>query len=194
MAEALVEFRTTVAGRDGAQWIPRACGRVGDDGLWEGWIEFTPADAAGDPVRTPRETQQPNRDDLMYWAQGLTQAYLEAALRRALEPPRGPATSRGFAPSHFDGPAPRPITRESTAAIRPVLDPLEVYLQGEDVLLRELSALDVARLRDIVIAYGWADRDDAAGRTRGELTAAIMAGVRPPRPANGSAEHRDPGL
>jgi hypothetical protein len=193
MAEALVEFRTTVAGRDGTPWIPRACGRVGDDGLWEGWIEFTPADASGDPVRTPRETQQPNRDDLMYWAQGLTQAYLEAALRRALEPPRAPAPPRPFAPSHFDGPAPRPITRE-LAVTRPVLDPFEVYLQGEDVLVRELSALDVARLRDIVLAYGWASREDAAARSRGELTAAIMAGVRPPRPANGSTELREPGL
>jgi hypothetical protein len=53
-------------------------------GSWKGWIEFASID--GDShVRTPRETEQPNRGDLAYWATGLTQVYLEGALRRAIE-------------------------------------------------------------------------------------------------------------
>jgi hypothetical protein len=53
--------------------------------MWEGWIEFEPSDG-GAAIRTPRETTQPNLKDLEYWATGLTEAYLEGALVRALDP------------------------------------------------------------------------------------------------------------
>ena len=58
---------------------------MADDGLWEGWLEFV---LAGDEetVRTARETEQAERDDLDYWAQGLSATYLEGALERALRP------------------------------------------------------------------------------------------------------------
>src|SRR6185503_20365593 len=87
MAEVLVEFDTVVVGDDGTRWSPQVCGGVADDGLWEGWIEFTSANSSIAPVRTPRETEQSKRDDLMYWAQGLSQVYLEQALRRAIASP-----------------------------------------------------------------------------------------------------------
>lgn len=83
MAEVLIDFDATIVAPDGRRWTPRACGGVADDGLWEGWIEFAATDGA-DRVRTPRETEQPNRQDLAYWATGLTEVYLEGALRRAL--------------------------------------------------------------------------------------------------------------
>ena len=84
MPEVLVNFDTVVAGPKGTRWVPSVCGGVADDGLWEGWIEFTPV-GEGEAIRTPRETEQPNRDDLVYWSQGLTHVYLEDALLRALE-------------------------------------------------------------------------------------------------------------
>jgi hypothetical protein len=178
MVEVLVEFDTTVRGTDGVRWAPRACGGVAAGGLWEGWVEFMPHDDTIDPVRTPRETEQPNRTDLIYWAQGLTQAYLEFALQRALEPPPRARFARASVP-HFGTPSPhRP--RMSGISPRPVLNPFEVYSQGEYVLLRELRALDVARIRDIVVAYGLLDPSAASGRSREELTAAIIAGVRYP--------------
>jgi hypothetical protein len=86
MTETLVEFDTLIRSADGTRWAPRVCGCTAN-GSWEGWIEFTPTSGALEPVRTPRETEQPNRTDLMYWAQGLTRIYLEGALHRALEPP-----------------------------------------------------------------------------------------------------------
>jgi hypothetical protein len=86
MPEVLVEFDTTVVGDDGTRWAPRVWGAIANDGLWEAWIEFTPTTGAASPVRTPRETEQSKRDDLMYWAQGLSQVYLDAALRRAIAP------------------------------------------------------------------------------------------------------------
>ena len=84
MAELLVEFDTTIQAEDGTNWHPRVWGAIADDNLWEGWLEFLPAGAEDrEPIRTGRETEQPKRTDLMYWAQGLTQVYLEGALQRA---------------------------------------------------------------------------------------------------------------
>jgi hypothetical protein len=65
------------------QYEARAYGAAIDDVLWEGWVEFVPIDG-GPPVRSPRETTQPNRVDTEYWASGLTAVYLEGALIRAL--------------------------------------------------------------------------------------------------------------
>jgi hypothetical protein len=181
MAQVIVEFDTTVTWTDGTRWVPRVCGKIGDDNLWHGWIEFTPASGSAEPVRTPRETVQPNRDDLMYWAQGLTQIYLEDALVRALEPsfPRGVARSVSLAP-HFDSPAPRSPRHAPATGRRAVLNPLDVYQQGEDVLLSTLSALDTPRLRDIAVLYGFASAGAADGKNHEQLTATIMAGVRRP--------------
>ena len=38
-----------------------------DDGRWQGWIEFESLDGA-EVYRSRRETTQPNRTDLAYWA------------------------------------------------------------------------------------------------------------------------------
>ena len=84
MAELLVEFDTTIRAQDGTHWHPRVWGAIADDSLWEGWVEFLPAGTDDrEAIRTGRETEQPKRTDLMYWAQGLTQVYLEGALQRA---------------------------------------------------------------------------------------------------------------
>ena len=86
MAEVIQKFETQLRGRDGRSYNVQASGRERDDGLWEGWLEFLPLDR-GEPVVTSRETTQPNRDDLVYWASGLTDPYLDGALLRALAPP-----------------------------------------------------------------------------------------------------------
>ena len=184
MAEVLVQFDTTVSGTDGTRWIPRACGRVGDKGFWEGWIEFTTPGALVEPVRTPRETEQSNRDALMFWAQGLTQIYLEAALVRALAPPlRRPSEGPPVQP-HFDTPAPR-FAGDQTSVPRPVLNPFEVYQQGENVLFRQLSALSRARLLDIVVSFGMPSAAAAHDSSRETLVSTIMSAVR--RPAAGDS-------
>jgi hypothetical protein len=73
-------------------------------GLWQGWIEFLPADGA--PVRSPRETTQPNRKDAIYWATGLTPVYLEGSLRRAQDTLTRPSP-RSVLTALFDSPASR---------------------------------------------------------------------------------------
>ena len=82
-AETLGEYPASLADETGVPYVARALGRRREDGLWEGWLEFE----RGDDVRveTERETTQPNRTDLLYWANGLTAVYLEGAFRRASE-------------------------------------------------------------------------------------------------------------
>ncbi len=89
MPEVFIQFDATIIAPDGTRWTPRVCGGIADDGLWEGWIEFVSVDRAGTGVRTPRETEQPNREMLEYWATGLTNVYLDGALGRAIDLPRG---------------------------------------------------------------------------------------------------------
>lgn len=76
------EFATRVVGADGRSWIARAYGRrrAGD---WIGWLVFVDAD--GRRIATDRETTQPDRRALEYWASGIEPIYLDGALTRALE-------------------------------------------------------------------------------------------------------------
>lgn len=85
MDEVLVEFESEFKGPDDRLYHARACARSRDDGLWEGWLEFVPL-GDGQPIRTDRETTQPNRDDTLYWATGLTTTYIDGALLRVLTP------------------------------------------------------------------------------------------------------------
>ena len=84
MAEVFVEFSEPVTSKDGER---SSRGRAARDGQrrWQGWIEFVPVRWWA-PLRSGRETTQPNRHDTAYWATGLTPVYLEGALDRALEP------------------------------------------------------------------------------------------------------------
>ncbi len=82
MDEVVVQFNEMFSASDGVPYLPRVCAREDDIGRWEGWLEFD-SPLGGPPLRSARETVQPNRADLAYWAGGLTRVYLEGALRRA---------------------------------------------------------------------------------------------------------------
>ena len=197
MAEALLVFDDTISAPEGAAYRARVCGRQAEDGRWEGWLEFDPIGADGEAVdgegtvRSGRETTQPKRADLLYWAGGLTHTFLEGALLRALGVhgaraiPRRP-TGRAPGRPHRAQPgrprAPQPgapsgsAGRGSVPAGRPVLDPFEVFLQGEEVLRQELGALSPGHLHNIADAHrldvGAAARDgDPATLARAIVTA-----------------------
>lgn len=177
MAEVLVQFQEPVSSAEGTFYTARVCGRPAPDGGWEGWIEFVPGD--GSPVlRSQRETRQPDRDALLYWATGLTQVYLEGSLGRTLEPPRPPRQAVHVEPA-YDGPAPSPWTPPAPAA-QAVLDPFSVYAKGEDLLRQELNALSEWHLRNIIRAYGLLDADtpEIQALTRAELAERIVLAVR----------------
>jgi hypothetical protein len=83
MAEVLVLFDEPMSDSDGAMYYAQAAGRQREDGLWEGWLEFIGMSEAARSICSDRETTQPNRTDLEYWAQGLSRVYLQGALARA---------------------------------------------------------------------------------------------------------------
>jgi hypothetical protein len=176
MAEVLVEFDAAFPGPGGANYAPRACARATDDGRWEGWLEFSDLDT-GVVIRSGRETTQPSRDDVMYWATGLTRVYLEGALARALPVDPRPVIEREPAVAAFDGPAPAVLT-DRGAPMRSVLDPFAVYAQGERVLRQELSALDIEHLRDIIRAYALEGGVAGESRNTDVLIEYIVAEVR----------------
>ncbi len=80
--ETLHEYAVHFQDEGGTLYTVRAHGDWRDDGMWEGWLEFQPV-AGGTPRRTGRETTQPNRDALIYWASGLEPIYFEGAFERA---------------------------------------------------------------------------------------------------------------
>lgn len=93
--DALIhEFTVRAHDGDGHVYRARAFGSRRDDGTWIGWIEFAPV-GGGLVRRSPRETTQPSRGALLYWALGLDEVYLEGALARAVRTSTVPA-----APSH----------------------------------------------------------------------------------------------
>jgi hypothetical protein len=150
VAETLIRFQTAVASSDGTLYDAKACGAESRR-LWEGWIEFTPVHG-GKPIRSSRETTQPNRRDLDYWATGLTPVYLEGALRRALSGPVTVSVPRAERPA-FDGPAPS-VRHAPGASGQSALDPFSVYEKGEQLLRRQLAALSAWHLVNIVEDYG----------------------------------------
>ncbi|HSJ08034.1 MAG TPA: hypothetical protein VK936_15120 [Longimicrobiales bacterium] len=157
MAEVLMSYGTRIRGPDERSYTVRACGRERDDGLWEGWLEYLPVEG-GDTVVTPRETTQPNRNDLLYWATGLTDPYMDGALTRALRQPVT-AAAPAAGPPPADGPASSDRTAETIASPTPaaILDPFRVHAEGADVLRGQLRALRPDHLRNIIAAYRLSD-------------------------------------
>lgn len=177
MAEVLVEFSDPVESEDGSRYIARACGAQADNsGRWHGWIEFVPT-TGGEVLRSGRETTQPNRQDAIYWATGLTGVYLEGALSRALRPlERAPADPEPQ--PAYDGPA--PVFAPPSHSYEAVLNPFSVIRKGEATLRAQLGALAQWHLVNIVRAYELSDLSTAAltRMSAVELVELIVAEVR----------------
>jgi hypothetical protein len=153
VAEILVEFTDVVLQRDGRTYRARVAGAESENGMWQGWIEFVSPD--GTVLASGRETTQPNRQDALYWATGLTEVYLEGALDRALSPYRGgvrndtgPAMPESLGTSHL------PNTDS-------VLNPFSAIRNGEPMLRRQLQALSPRHLINIIKDYGLSEQDPA---------------------------------
>jgi hypothetical protein len=150
MAEVLATFTHTLVDEHKNRYRAQATGALMPDGTWHGWIEFIPV-GGGSPIRSGRETTQPNRADAVYWASGLTPVYLEGALERALRP----LVVHEVAPTApvFDEPAPVTHVVESAPTQEAVLNPFSVYEKGEALLRNQLAALSAWHLVNIIVAY-----------------------------------------
>jgi hypothetical protein len=181
VAEVLVEYAEAVTSEDGKNYIARAVGSEMPDGKWQGWIEFVPI-GEGEPVRSSRETTQPNRTDTDYWATGITYVYLEGALRRALHRPALPL-AKLVDPPLFKEPARNFIVKSD--GNESVLDPFSVYRKGEALLRRQLSAFAGWHLVNIIRRYELSDEDPArlSATEPAQLVELIIDAVRAPRTA-----------
>lgn len=88
MAELIHTHSARVRGPGGVAYEARVYAEPERGGTWKGWLEFHPlpaqaGGAARGVLRTDRETTQPSRDAVDYWAGGLEPVYLEGALARA---------------------------------------------------------------------------------------------------------------
>lgn len=176
MAEVILSYEGRVSGQDGQGYSVQACGRPFNGTVWEGWLEFIPDDGAA-ALRTGRETTQPNREDLEYWASGLEMVYLEGALRRALGPERVVETPVAAEQPVFDRPAPHepPAQNGPHAA----LDPHHIHhSQGTEVLRQQLKALEMWQLRNVAIVHTSVSESEAEDMDREALTAVIVEAVR----------------
>ena len=176
MAEVLAEFADILTDDSGTRYRARACGSTMADGKWQGWLEFIPLDGKR-PIRSSRETTQPNHADTLYWATGLTPVYLEGALDRALNPlvvhdpaPAAPAFDEPAAVNHVPAAMPRHDA---------VLNPFSVYEKGESFLRRQLGAFSSWHLVNIIDAYALSDspRRELEGMAAPDLIEAIVSGV-----------------
>lgn len=179
MAEVLASYEEPIIGPDGTVYHAQACGAPAEDGTerWEGWVEFLPVNG-GAPLRSRRETTQPNYVDAAYWASGLSPVYLQGTLERTLEPGPVAPPVRAVAPA-FDGPAPSgavPLEPE----IPTVLNPFSVYGKGETLLRKQLSALSSWHLVNIIRANGLStlDADALQNAPHADLVELIVAGVK----------------
>jgi hypothetical protein len=84
MPERIHVFSSVVAADTGIRYRASVWGEQRKDGTWLGWLELAPDDGDHRALRTERETTQPNRRALEYWATGIEPVYLEGALVRAL--------------------------------------------------------------------------------------------------------------
>ena len=175
MAEVLASFTTPVRD-DFGSYYARAVGRAAADHMWEGWLEFVPVDGGSEVLVSAIESRQPEREHLIYWANGLTPVYLEGSLSRARKPPtiRVPILDEAVS----DGPAtPRVVVQRAIPKPEAVLDPFEIGARSLDILRQELTALNRLRLQNIIAAYDLGGRTSIASMSDAELVGFIVSAV-----------------
>jgi hypothetical protein len=173
MPEVVHVFETPIY-LDGVPYMVQVATRP-EGHIWEAWIEFAALDGS-EARRTPRETTQPDKDAIVYWAQGLSGTYLEGALRRTIAP--RPTREKPMPAPLFDAPA--RLAYEPPVTQRAVLNPFSVGAKGEDLLRSELGALAGRHLRNIVRAYELAPASvDLERMSEPELIELIVEAVEP---------------
>lgn len=101
MDTLLQQFETPFAGRDGEMYVAFLYGRSRPADTWQGWIVFERM-RDGRRFATPVETTQSSAEAVLYWGTGLTDAYFDGALDRALRP-AAPEPARSVEPSAVIG-------------------------------------------------------------------------------------------
>ena len=83
MDQLLQQFEKPVLDKNGVGYSVFLYGRSRPGDTWQGWLVFERSND-GKRFATDVETTQPNADAVLYWASGLSHAYFDGALERAL--------------------------------------------------------------------------------------------------------------
>ena len=143
--ELIRTYPNVVLETDGREFACASYSKQRGDGRWEGRIVFFPLHG-GPAVATDRETTQPRRTSLEYWADGLSPTFLQGALSRALR--RGPDATPDVPP---------PFQEEAAATDEavPTDDPVHVKpprgLSGARPMARLIERQIAAPLADSIL-------------------------------------------
>ena len=85
MERLLQQFEQPIEDSAGTTYNVSVHGRSRPGDTWQGWLVFERA-TDGRRFSTGVETTQSSAEGILYWATGLTGAYFDGALARALEP------------------------------------------------------------------------------------------------------------
>lgn len=148
-------------------FVARIAARLGVDGRWEAWIEFSPQ-GGGPILRSQRETTQSDLASIERWAEGVSLVYLQGSLERTLAREHGQVRVPSVHGPRFDGPAPDLRTGRRPAPDDVALNPITLAQRGDDQLRAGLVELPTSELRAIALAFnfdqGWAIDVEALDR------------------------------
>ncbi|MFL6245835.1 MAG: hypothetical protein ACJ74H_07410 [Thermoanaerobaculia bacterium] len=85
MERLLQQFEQPITDSGGTTYNVYVYGRSRPGDTWQGWLEFERM-TDGRRFSTGVETTQSSADGILYWATGLTDAYFDGALARAISP------------------------------------------------------------------------------------------------------------
>src|SRR6266550_9310808 len=140
MEQLLQQFEKPIIDKSGVSYTVFLYGRSRPGDTWQGWLVF---ERSNDWKRfaTDVETTQPNSDAILYWSTGLTPAYFEGALERALRAPQADRTAVAAPASLGDGVDSAMRRRRLGNLERAVLSAFQVHRTVRlrtDILLNEL--------------------------------------------------------
>jgi hypothetical protein len=140
MPELIADLdRTVIEAATGDEYFVNVAGEQLANGTWEGWLEFVPLTDAL-PIVTGAETQQHRRSDLEWWADRLSDVYLQGAFDRALGRRAG---------------LPAPAVADAMLADPAgVPDPFELLEVGETELRTVLGGMTRATLLAVIQVHG----------------------------------------
>ena len=139
MPEIITDLDTTIVSPEGDEYYAQVSGEQLSSGTWEAWLEFVPLDDALDVLLTKTETTQPTREDVVGWAETLSDVYLQGAFARAVHASDGRRVARNYEAVIADVAAP--------------FDPFEVLPLGKAALRARLRVLTRPELLAIIQSF-----------------------------------------
>jgi hypothetical protein len=143
MTELIADLPYRVVDTSGVEYFAGVAAEQRADGQREAWLEYVPADES-DALLTNTETTQLTRADVVRWAEGLGETYVQGAFDRAI----AATTGSRLVSRRFGG---------EVAVDLPTIDlpdPFELFALGRAEMQARLLALPRSTLLAIIATFG----------------------------------------